>query len=105
MTDQPDEALKYTTKIALFLCSQNMTLKDIFDSINEMSNLVALIAQACNEQATASEEISKNLSEIDSVTKNSVNSARQSADISEELNQNVHTLNNVLNHFSTKKIV
>ena len=31
MTDQTDEALKYTTRIALFLCSQNMRLKDIFD--------------------------------------------------------------------------
>ena len=26
-----EKALEYTTKIALFLCSQNMTLKDIFD--------------------------------------------------------------------------
>ena len=34
MTDQTDKALEYTTKIALFLCSQNMTLKDIFDKCN-----------------------------------------------------------------------
>ena len=29
-----EKALEYTTKIALFLCSQNMTLKDIFDKCN-----------------------------------------------------------------------
>lgn len=78
------------------------SLKDIFNSINEMSDLVALIAQASNEQTVASEEISRSINEIDVVTKTSVSSAKQSADVSKELNTNVDFLGDVLRHFKTK---
>lgn len=78
------------------------SLQEIFDNVNEMFNLVSLIAQACSEQATGSESISKSVATIDSVTQESVDSVKKNAVVSDALAKNADSLNNVLKRFSTK---
>jgi methyl-accepting chemotaxis protein len=78
------------------------SLQEIFDNVNEMSNLVSLIAQACSEQAEGSESISKSVATIDSVTQQSVDSVKKNAVVSDALAKNADSLNDVLKRFSTK---
>lgn len=78
------------------------SLQEIFDNVNEMFNLVSLIAQACSEQAAGSESISKSVATIDSVTQDSVDSVKKNAVVSDALAKNADCLNDVLKRFSTK---
>jgi methyl-accepting chemotaxis protein len=78
------------------------SLQEIFDNVNEMSNLVSSIAQACSEQAEGSESISKSVATIDSVTQQSVDSVKKNAVVSDALAKNADSLNDVLKRFSTK---
>jgi len=78
------------------------SLQGIFDNVNEMFDLVNLIAQACNEQAIGSESISKSVTEIDGVNQGSVDSVQNSTLVASELAKNADALNEMLGRFSTK---
>ena len=77
------------------------SLQDIFNNVNEASNLVAQIANACSEQAEASEYITQSVSTIDTVTKDSHAAAESGAETSRNLAEEAKTLNKVLLDFST----
>lgn len=78
------------------------SLQDIFNNVNEASNLVAQIANACSEQAEASEYITQSVSTIDTVTKDSNVVAEKTARTSKALAGEAETLNQTLVNFTTK---
>jgi methyl-accepting chemotaxis protein len=79
------------------------SLQDIFNNVNEASNLVAQIANACSEQAEASEYITQSVSTIDVVSKDSHVAAESGAETSKNLAKEAEGLNKVLLDFTSGK--
>jgi methyl-accepting chemotaxis protein len=79
------------------------SLQDIFNNVNDASNLVAQIATACSEQAEASEYITQSVSTIDTVTKDSHAAAESGAETSKKLAKDAEGLNKVLLDFTSGK--
>lgn len=75
------------------------SLKEIFDSISQTSELVHEIANACSEQAIGAEEINKGIVEIDSVTQQNNETAQESAVAAEQLAQQADQLESMLSRF------
>ncbi|WP_070965930.1 CHASE3 domain-containing protein [Vibrio sonorensis] len=76
------------------------SLEEIFDSINQTTELVSEIASACREQAIGAEEINKGISDIDTVTQQNSGIAHQSAAAAEQLAHQAKALERILSRFT-----
>lgn len=75
------------------------SLEDIFKRVNEASDLITLIANACLEQAKATEYITKSVSGIDEVAHANNESSKQTAETSKELSSQAELLDEILQQF------
>ncbi len=88
------------TKIGSDIASQTSeSLKAVFDSISQASELVELIAEASSEQATGATVINEGVAEIDSVTQQNNDAAQGSAAAAEELLHQATQLQEMLTRF------
>jgi methyl-accepting chemotaxis protein len=74
-------------------------LDDIFTNVNEATRLVTQIANACEEQATATEHITKSVINIDNVAQENTESSKHTAATSQELANQANVLNDLLKQF------
>jgi methyl-accepting chemotaxis protein len=96
LIEQSTEKTKNGIEIATQTTS---SLENIFANVNEASNLVAQIANACSEQAQAAEYITESVSGIDAATKTSTDAAKDTAETSKELAGQAEVLNVALKQF------
>ncbi|WP_293752541.1 methyl-accepting chemotaxis protein [uncultured Paraglaciecola sp.] len=75
------------------------SLDGIFTNVNEATNLVTKIANACEEQATATEHITKSVINIDKVAQENTESSNHTAATSQELANQANVLNDLLKQF------
>jgi len=78
------------------------SLKEIVSGIDQTTELVSLIANACKEQALGAEEINKGITDIDTVTQQNNSTAQESAVSSEQLAQQAKQLQDMLSRFKLK---
>ena len=76
-----------------------VSLDDIFTNVNEATRLVTQIANACEEQATATEHITKSVINIDNVAQENTESSNHTAATSQELANQANVLNDLLKQF------
>ncbi|AUI87793.1 chemotaxis protein [Vibrio azureus] len=76
------------------------SLDNIFESIQQTTELVSEIAGACREQAIGAEEINRGISDIDTVTQQNNSIAHESAAAAEQLAQQAKTLEHILSRFT-----
>ncbi|MCV6587833.1 MAG: CHASE3 domain-containing protein [Marinobacterium sp.] len=79
------------------------SLQEILEGINQAADLVAEIAQACNEQATGAELINQGITEIDQVTRRNSDTAQESAAAAEQLAQQAQQLQQLLSRFRLER--
>jgi len=78
------------------------SLKIIFETVSQTSELVDQIANASNEQAIGAEMINQGLVEIDSVTQQNNATAQESAAAAEQLSQQAEQLKMMLSRFKLR---
>jgi len=78
------------------------SLKGVFESISQTSELVELIATASTEQATGANVINEGVSEIDNITQQNTSAAQGSAAAAEELSHQAQQLQQMLARFQLK---
>jgi methyl-accepting chemotaxis protein len=76
-------------------------LKEIVESITNVTTTIASISQACREQATGVEEISSAISQMDEITQQNAGLADNSAANARELAKEAETLANLVQSFKT----
>jgi methyl-accepting chemotaxis protein len=79
-------------------------LGEIVSGITKVSDLVAEIATASNEQAQGIAQVSQGLSQIDQVTQQNTASAEESAAAAEELSRQAGQLQGMLQRFKLKQV-
>ncbi|GHV19951.1 hypothetical protein AGMMS49959_06220 [Planctomycetales bacterium] len=85
--------VKHGTEIANLL---EKSFKQIEDGSQQVSELIAQITNASNEQATGMEQINSAVSQMDQVTQQNAASAEETASASEELSAQAATLNDMV---------
>jgi methyl-accepting chemotaxis protein len=98
-----DGSVEKTSNGSLIATETAESLKSIFDSISQTSELVEEIATACSEQAIGAETINQGVVEIDSVTQKNSDTAQASAAASEQLSQQAEQLQHMLSRFQLLK--
>ena len=78
------------------------SLQEIFNGIDQTTELVSEIAIACNEQAQGAEEINQGISSIDEVTQMNKETAQDSATAAEQLSHQANELEKILARFKLK---
>jgi methyl-accepting chemotaxis protein len=76
------------------------SLREIVDTAQRVTDMVAQIAAASEQQSTASEQISKNVEAINSVTAESATGTQQIARAAEDLNRMTEKLQQLVARFS-----
>ncbi|SHJ38560.1 methyl-accepting chemotaxis protein [Propionispora hippei] len=79
-------------------------LKQIVERVAHAADLVADIAGASNEQATAIAQVNQGIMQVSQVTQTNSATAEESASASEELSSQAELLRNLVNKFKLKKI-
>lgn len=79
-------------------------LKQIVDKVSQAADLVADIAGASNEQATAIAQVNQGIMQVSQVTQTNSATAEESASASEELSSQAELLRNLVNKFKLKKV-
>ena len=88
------------TQIGSTIASQTSeSLRGVFESISQASELVELIAEASSEQATGANEINSGVAEIDTVTQQNNAAAQGSAAAAEQLSHQAIQLQEMLTRF------
>jgi methyl-accepting chemotaxis protein len=98
-----DGSVEKTSNGTLIATETAESLKSIFDSITQTSELVEEIATACSEQAIGAETINQGVVDIDGVTKQNSDTAQESAAASEQLSQQAEQLQHMLSRFQLLK--
>ena len=93
------EKTKVGTDIAL---QTSESLKGVFESIRQASELVESIAEASSEQATGANVINDGVAEIDSVTQQNNDAAQGSAAAAEQLSHQAIQLQEMLKRFKLR---
>jgi methyl-accepting chemotaxis protein len=75
------------------------SLDGIYTNIDEATKLISQIANACKEQATATEHITKSVIGIDKVAQENTEGSKHTAATSNELANQAESLNELLNQF------
>lgn len=78
------------------------SLQDIVDGISAVSDLVAEISTASNEQAQGLSQINEGITQLDMVTQRNASSAETSATVSEELSSQSEQMRQMLQRFVIK---
>jgi len=97
-----DGSVSKTENGSLIASQTAESLKSIFESISQTSDLVIQIANASNEQAIGAETINQGVVEIDGVTQQISGTAHQSAAAAEQLSQQATELQQMLTRFQLK---
>lgn len=79
-------------------------LKQIVEKVSHAADLVADIAGASNEQATAIAQVNQGIMQVSQVTQTNSATAEESASASEELSSQAELLRNLVNKFKLKKV-
>jgi methyl-accepting chemotaxis protein len=91
-TQQVDEGIKLADKAGI-------SLKEIVEVSQKVTDMVAQIAAASEEQSSASEQISKNVEAISSVTNETASGVQQIARAAEDLNRLTENLQGLVARF------
>ncbi|WP_425100286.1 methyl-accepting chemotaxis protein [Tropicibacter sp. S64] len=78
----------------------SVTLKDIVESVNEVSELVAEISASAQQQAQGVQEINVGVSELDKVTQQNAAMVNETTEASRELSGEADRLSGLLSEFS-----
>lgn len=88
------------TKIATVTAE---ALNQIVENVSEATNLVAEIAAASNQQASAITQINQGIEQVSQVTQSNTATAEESASASEELSSQAELLKNMVTRFKIRK--
>lgn len=93
------DSIEKTEAGGLIASQTSESLKSIFESISQTSDLVTEISNASNEQSIGAEVINKGVIEIDGVTQANNETAQESAVAAEQLAQQAEQLKEMLARF------
>jgi methyl-accepting chemotaxis protein len=102
-----NEAMQESKELVELGMSNSIEVNQLLDKINEKSgqltDLVAQVASAGEEQSATAEQISKSIVGISTVTQQSASGTQQIAKAAEDLNRLTNNLENLINRFRIGK--